>query len=133
MRLGTGALDLVGGSGQVGLGAGLCMTVVGCAVGAPLIMLGGNNLYSGWTEETGWVNDAFRHYTNDSLGQKLHSATNIATSVYSLSRSVVVEGSWKLFRKIQSDFQPAYKSMTTLEILGEGAGMAKDSVEMQSR
>lgn len=113
---------IVGGAGQIGLGVGICGSAVGCAAGAVLGAHGASNVYEGMTGSESLLRDAYRSVLG-SAGNLAYSSVDISSSVYGLTRRMLRPGNWSLFRNISSDYIPAFKAMTGVELISEGAGL----------
>lgn len=120
-------LSVVGGAGQMVLGATICSGVATCAGGAVLAAHGASNIYEGVTGTTSLLRDGY-HAVLGSAGDAAYSLVNIGTSVYGLTRPVVSPGTWSLFRNISSDYVPAFRTMTGTELITEGAGIINDGL-----
>nr|MCH9740570.1 DUF4225 domain-containing protein [Campylobacterota bacterium] len=71
------ALNYTGGTLQVVAGGALCSTAIGCALGAPLMTLGANNLYEAYTGDTGLVRD----YLDYNFGEHTYFTVDIGVSL----------------------------------------------------
>ena len=120
-------LSVVGGAGQVVLGATICSGVATCAGGAVLAAHGASNIYEGVTGTSSLLRDGY-HSLLGSAGDVTYSLVNIGTSVYGLTRPVVSPGTWSLFRNISSDYVPAFRTMTGTQLVTEGAGIINDGL-----
>jgi Protein of unknown function (DUF4225) len=118
-------LSVVGGAGQLVLGATICSGAATCAGGAVLAAHGASNIYEGVTGASSLLRDGY-HAVLGSAGDVAYSLVNIGTSVYGLTRPVVSPDTWSLFRNISSDYVPAFRTMTGTELVTEGAGIIND-------
>jgi hypothetical protein len=107
---------VVGGGGQIVLGATICAGVVTCTVGGILIAHGANNVYEGVMGQDGPLRDAYRALLGDVGGQITYGAVDISTSLYGMVRGVLKPDAWKLFRYIPSDYEPALRQMTAAQV-----------------
>lgn len=104
-------------------GVKLCRSRASCVVGLPMMAHGANNVYengvhlwAGNDDATGLVRRLYRYVAeelgNDPIeGDIAYGKADIALSLYSLYRTVPKSDSWKLFRRIPSDFERAHKAM----------------------
>ena len=120
-------LSVVGGAGQMVLGATICSGGATCAGGAVLAAHGASNIYEGVTGTTSVLRDGY-HAVLGSAGDVAYSLVNIGTSMYGLTRPVVSPGTWRLFRNISSDYVPAFRTMTGTELVTDGAGIINDGL-----
>lgn len=118
--------------GIVGLRAGvyqlfdaleLCRSPATCVIGLPMAAHGANNVYENgsnlWTgrdDASGPVRKLYRYAAEELGGEAIdgdikYGEVDIGLSLYSLLRRVPKNGAWKLFRRIPSDFERAYKAM----------------------
>ncbi|MGN2755591.1 DUF4225 domain-containing protein [Aliivibrio fischeri] len=118
------------------------------AVGLPMSGHGMNNIYENSASlmdflrgeqeinHSGWVRDAYRYaskkagYTNKEA-DLAYSTVDLATSVYGLTKNVVKTvpyanvpnaKQFKLFNALASDYQKAWRTMSSYALLGEGYG-----------
>jgi RHS repeat-associated protein len=118
-------LSIVGGVGQIGLGFTICSGVVSCTGGAVLGVHGASNIYEGVTGSGSLLRAGYRAVLG-STGDLAYSVVDISSSVYGLTRGVLRPGTWSLFRNISSDYVPAFRTMTRVELITEGAGLISD-------
>lgn len=121
--------DLFGSVSQVFAGAGACSTIVGCAAGAPLVLLGLNGVQESLTGGPGFLRNAATYYAGETAGSVAVDAASIAGSGVGLTvRTALKPGTWKLWRHVSSDYQAAYRGMTKVglgvEMVTSTAGIA---------
>ena len=124
---------------QVGTGLAVCKLSlgVGCVAGGiPLILHGVNNVYengrnviSRRNDTVGPIRRGYQKFAELSGGRASHGnvaygSADIALSGFGLSRMVLKEGAWRLFRYVQADKVRAYKEM------GKGAIMFEVGIDM---
>ncbi|MDZ4017330.1 DUF4225 domain-containing protein [Pseudomonas sichuanensis] len=127
-RISMQAIGVVGGTGQVITGAGICYGSLGllCAtLGAPMIAHGGNNLYEsarglyeGRDDIEGPVKKGYREaskilgYT-EREGTLAYLASDAALSVGALFRPVLKADAWRLYKYYSVDKEAAIRQMST--------------------
>jgi hypothetical protein len=117
------SVGLRAGMYQISDGVSMCRSRAGCVIGLPEILHGINNVYeNGWNlwegggDTVGPVRKLYRGAA-EGLGKKpvdgdnAYRTVDIFMSSYSLLRKVPKAGSWKLFRRLPSDLERAYRSM----------------------
>ena len=100
----TGAISVLGGTAQIGTGILACSSLVGCAGGAYLGAHGLNNIYEGFTGETGLLREGYRAIFGEDWGDIAYGAADVGTSVHGATKLVLKPDAWKLFRHIPSDY-----------------------------
>ncbi|PWC21896.1 hypothetical protein DDT52_04780 [Brenneria roseae subsp. roseae] len=126
-------VGFVGGGTQVVAGIATCTASLGylCAgFGSLNVSHGLNNLYeNGYyllfrENRSGWTRDAYRAIAK-SIGQSgnhadlAYTSVDLGISVYGLSRNVVREDTFRLFRYINSDFVRGWKTMGPVPLVAE--------------
>lgn len=106
-------ITTAGGAIQVATGVGLCSTGIGCALGAPLIAHGANNIYEGVTGEDGLLRDGYQAASqlltgDETYGDYAYGAVDVGTSLGGATKLVLKPNAWKLFRNIPSDYTRAF-------------------------
>nr|WP_212668853.1 RHS repeat-associated core domain-containing protein [Pseudoalteromonas sp. NBT06-2] len=129
--------SIVGGAGQIALGAGLCATALGCALGAPIAVLGTSSIQEGWTGGNGFVREGAQAILGQTYGDYTVGALNLATSLGGLARPVLTpiptSSSRPLFRNISYDFSPAVTQATRVGLYSEGSGSILNLSDTYSR
>jgi len=115
----TGAV--IGGAGQVALGAGICYGSGGlaCVGGAYIGSHGLNNIYEGFSGNDGLVRQAYKGILGEKTGQIAYGVIDIGTSISASSTAVLKPDSWKLFRYIPEDYVRGVSTMTNAQVVRE--------------
>lgn len=128
VTIGRQGLGLVAGAYQLVGGVSLCATGLGCIVGFPLTLHGGNNVYenfenlrTGRDDTVGAVRALYQQGATalggtPSHGNMAYFGADIGLSVHGLLRKVRRPGRWKLFKYIDSDLMRAYKGMSKFSL-----------------
>lgn len=125
---------LIAGALQVATGASICYGSAGllCVVaGVPLMAHGANNIYEngrnlwqGRSDTDGPVRKGYQAVA-EAAGRKPHEGNvmygtvDIGLSVYSLLRTVLKPGAWRLFRYVKDDYIRSYQAMGTGPLIFE--------------
>lgn len=134
-RIGLQAVGVVGGTGQVITGAGICYGSLGllCAtLGAPMIAHGGNNiyenargLYEGRDDVEGPVRKGYQEVSKrlgytEREGTLAYLAGDGALSIGGLIRLVPKADAWKLYKYYLVDKELAVRQMSKSALALEG-------------
>lgn len=117
--------SIVTGASMVATGAGICYgsALTACALGAPMMAHGANNIYenatnlaTGRTDTEGPLRKVYHGMAGAVGGSKAHGniaygLVDIGLSGYGLLRLVKKPGAWQLFRPIRSDKIRAHRTM----------------------
>ncbi|MCG8292103.1 DUF4225 domain-containing protein [Pseudomonas entomophila] len=134
-RITLQAIGVVGGTGQIITGAGICYGSLGllCAtLGSPMIAHGGNNiyenargLYEGRDDVEGPVKKGYREISKslgytEREGTLAYLATDATLSLRALLRPVLKADAWRLYKYYSVDKEMAVKQMSRSAVFMEG-------------